>query len=193
MKQLLIGWLAAQGIALANEATDQAVFEAFNREMLNRSTSISALGNEKNTLTTDLGVQKKRADDAGVALGNEQTARRAERKGRAEMTADLAIQRGRKTVAERGAVIAALENSADFEKDARALLEGRPVIKTEAVSGKLQAALNNEQQQTQAEYQDAFRIELMATGQNPVAAHNNIMRLPKYAGLAAKLVPAKAA
>ena len=30
-----------------------------------------------------------------------------------------------------------------------------------------------------------------ATGQNPVAAHNNFMRLPKYTGLAAKFVPKK--
>ena len=52
-------------------------------------------------------------------------------------------------------------------------------------------APGSEEQQTQAEYQSAFKTELAATCQDPVAAHNNIMRLPKYSGLAAKLVPQK--
>ena len=54
MKQLLIGWLAAQGLALANDATEQSVFDAFLKEMQTRSSSISALGNEKSTLNGSL-------------------------------------------------------------------------------------------------------------------------------------------
>jgi hypothetical protein len=105
---------------------------------------------------------------------------------------DLAIQRGRKTVAEREAVIAALENSGDFVADSQALLEGKPVVKIagqDTQSGK--ALANEEAQQVQAEYQQAFNSELIATGQNPLQAHRNVMTLPKYAGLAAKLVPLK--
>jgi hypothetical protein len=198
MKQLFIGWLAAQGIALANEATDQAVFEAFNKEMLNRSTSITALGNEKTTLNTtvatltaDRDAQQKRADEAAEALANEQTARKTERKHAATSAVDLAIQRGKLTVADREAKITALENSTAFDADLKALTEGKAVIKTEAVSGRLQAALGNEEQQTQAEYQQAFKMELVAAGQDPIRAHNNVMRLPQYAGLAAKLMPKK--
>ena len=162
MKQLLIGWLAAQGKALANDATEQTVFDAFNQEMLTRTTSITALDNEKTalassitTLSTERDAHKQRADEANMALANEQTGRRAERRGRAELATDLAIQRGKKTVAERETIIASLENSADFERDAKALLDGKPVIKTaaEAISGKQQAALSNEEQQIRAEYQ----------------------------------------
>jgi len=196
MKQLLIGWLAAQGIALANESTDQAVFDAFNKEMLNRSTSITALGNDKTTLnstvttlTSERDAAKKLAADNATALGNEQTARKAERKNAATFAVDLAIQRGKLTVADREGKITALENSATFEADVKALTEGKAVIKTEAISGKQQAALGNEETVLMNEYQQAFTAELAATGQNPVQAHNNVMRLPKYSGLAAKLAP----
>ena len=196
MKQLLIGWLAAQGIALANESTDQAVFDAFNKEMLTRTTSITALGNEKttlnttvSTLTSERDAAKKLAADSATALGNEQTARKSERKNAATFAVDLAIQRGKLTVADREGKITALENSTSFDADVKALVEGRPVIKTEAVSGKQQAALGNEEAVLMNEYQQAFAAELIATGQNPVQAHNNVMRLPKYSGLAAKLAP----
>jgi len=196
MKQLLIGWLAAQGIALANESTDQAVFDAFNKEMLTRSTSITALGNDKTTLnstvttlTSERDAAKKLAADNATALGNEQTARKAERKNAATFAVDLAIQRGKLTVADREGKITALENSATFEADVKALTEGKAVIKTEAISGKQQAALGNEETVLMNEYQQAFTAELAATGQNPVQAHNNVMRLPKYSGLAAKLAP----
>ena len=197
MKQILIGWLAAQGVALANDATDQAVFDAFNKEMSTRSASITILGNEKNTLTSNLttltserDAQKKLAADNATALANEQAARKAERKNAATFAVDLAIQRGKLTVADREGKITALENSTSFDAEVKALTEGKPVVKTEAVSGKQQAALGNEAKQAQAEYQEAFKTELVATGQDPIRAHNNVMRLPKYAGLAAKLVPA---
>jgi len=200
MKQILIGWLAAQGIALANEATDQAVFEAFTKEMSTRSANISALGNEKTTLATvtvptltkERDDYKKKSEDAGVALGNEQSARKAERKSAATFAVDLAIQRGKLTVADRETKITALENSTTFEADAKALTDGKPVVKIageSTESGKQQAALGNEAKQAQAEYAQAFATELVATGQNPVQAHRNIMSMPKYSGLAAKLVP----
>jgi hypothetical protein len=197
MKQLMIGWLAAQGVSLANDATEQAVFDAFHQEMRARSSSVSALGNEKNTLTTitipaltrERDDYQRQSSDATAALANEHAARLAERQRAATFAVDLAIQRGRLLIADRAAKIAALENSATFEADARTLLDGRAVIKTEAVAGKQRAALDDEARQTHAEYQEAFSAELLATGQNPVQAHLNIMRLPKYAGLAVKLAP----
>ena len=197
MKQLMIGWLAAQGVSLANDATEQAVFDAFHQEMRARSSSVSALGNEKNTLTTitipaltrERDDYQRQSSDATAALANEHAARVAERQRAATFAVDLAIQRGRLLIADRAAKIAALENSATFEADARTLLDGRAVVKTEAVAGKQRAALDDEARQTHAEYQEAFSAELLATGQNPVQAHLNIMRLPKYAGLAVKLAP----
>ena len=124
MKQILIGWLAAQGVALANDATDQAVFDAFNKEMLTRSTSITTLGNDKttltttvNTLTTDRDAQKKRADEAITALGNEQTALKTERKARLEAVTDLVITQGRLAVAERDAKVSELTALANDKLD----------------------------------------------------------------------------
>jgi hypothetical protein len=200
MKELLIGWLAAQGVALANDATEQTVFAAFTQEMFARSATTTALGNENETLATvtvpalqrERDDYKRQAEAAAVALGNEQAARKAGNTLAATAVVDLAIQRGRKTVAEREAVIAALENSGDFVADSQALLEGKPVVKIagqDTQSGK--ALANEEAQQVQAEYQQAFNSELIATGQNPLQAHRNVMTLPKYAGLAAKLVPLK--
>ena len=112
MKQLLIGWLAAQGIALANDSTEQAAFDAFLKHMSTQSGSLTALGNEKNTLTATVtsltaarDAEKQRADNAALALANEQTAFKAERKARCEAVVDLHIGAGRLAVAEREAKV----------------------------------------------------------------------------------------
>ena len=201
MKPLIIGWLAAQGVVLANDAADQVVFEAFNKKMLETNTTLSTLGNEKTTLTTktgtleaDLATTKTKLTETATALGNEQTARKAERTRAATLAVDLAIQKGKRTIAQREAEISTLENSADFDAAVKALIEGAPVVKIagqDTQSGKQQSALSNEQTALQNDYNKAFQAELIATGQNPTKAHQNVMTLPKYAGLAAKLVPQK--
>lgn len=124
MKSLVIGWLAAQGIALANDATDQAVFDAFNREMLTRATSATALGNDKNTLTqtvnsltTDRDAQKQRADEAVTALGNAQTDSSKLRKQLIAARVDLGITQGKLAVSERENQLAVLENSKTLDAD----------------------------------------------------------------------------
>jgi hypothetical protein len=129
MKSLLIGWLAAQGIALANESTEQAVFDAFLKEMGTRTATSTALGNEKTTLTTNVqsltaarDAEKKRADDAVTALANEQTALKAERKARCEACVDLAIAQGRMDVAGRDGKVTELVSLAN-DKLAPALEE----------------------------------------------------------------------
>jgi len=115
MKQLLIGWLAAQGIALANDSTDQSVFDAFNKEWLARTTTSTALANDKtnltqtvNTLTADRDKEKTRADQAATALANEQTAFKAERQARVEACVDLTITQGKLDVAGRAAKVTEL-------------------------------------------------------------------------------------
>lgn len=197
--KLITGWLMAQGVALANteNPTETQVLEAIQKLHTSKAADVQALGNEKSTLSGKIAAlenekasEKKRADEAATALANEQTARKAEHKNAATFAVDLAIQRGKLTVADRETKITALENSATFDADVKALVEGKAVIKTEAASGKQQAALSNEAQQTAAEYQEAFKTELVKAGQDPIKAHNNIMRLPQYSGLAAKLVPA---
>lgn len=129
MKSLLIGWLAAQGVTLANEATEQSVFDAFLKEMGARTATSTALGNEKSTLATNVqsltaarDAEKKRADDAVTALGNEQTAFKAERKARCEACVDLAIAQGRMDVAGRDGKVTELVSLAN-DKLAPALEE----------------------------------------------------------------------
>jgi len=199
--KLITGWLLAQGAALANaeNPTETQILEALQRLHTTTTASVATLGNERQTLNdrltaleTERDQFREQAIDAATALTNEKSARYAERQGRAEAITDLAIQRGKATVAQRDAHITTLANSPDFELAARGLLGGATVVKTagqEVQSGKQNAGLPNEQQQLQNEYNQAFQAELIATGQNPARAHNNIMTLPRYAGLAAKLLP----
>lgn len=136
MKQLLIGWLAAQGVVLANDAADAAVLEAVQRHSTGVAGQVTTLANEKSglatqvsTLTSECDALKTKLTEGDTALANERTALAnerarftAERKGRAEATVDLAITQLRLAPTQREAQITALANSADFDKDARALL-----------------------------------------------------------------------
>jgi phage I-like protein len=124
MKQLLIGWLAAQGIALANDATDQTVLDAVQKHVSTQSGSLTALGNDKNTLTATVtsltaarDAEKNRADAAALALANEQTALKAERKARCEAVVDLHIGAGRLSVADRDAKVGELTALANDKLD----------------------------------------------------------------------------
>lgn len=124
MKQLLIGWLAAQGITLANDSTDQIVFDAVNKAWTDRTVSATALGNEKTTLTSTVtsltataAAEKQRADAATTALANATTEVTAFRKSAIEARVDLAITQGKVALAERTTEITALENSKDLTKD----------------------------------------------------------------------------
>jgi len=190
-----------QGAALANaeSPTESQVLEAIKTVLTAKAGEVSALGNENSTLAShltaleaDLTAQRSRAAEATTALANEQTARKTERQGRAAMTVDLAIQRGKLTVAKREETVAALENSAHFDRDATAMLAVPNVVKIagqDTETGKMLA--NDEGAALQREYNSAFQMELAAAGQDPVKAHRNIMSLPKYAGLAARFVPQK--
>jgi hypothetical protein len=136
MKQILIGWLAAQGVSLANDSTDQAVFDAFLKENQKHTTSLTALGNEKTTLTqtvttltSDRDAHKKRADDATVALTNEQTAFKAERKARCEAVVDLAITQGKLDVAGRESKVNELIALANDKLDAAITALGKLPVK----------------------------------------------------------------
>lgn len=199
----IAGYLLAMGAtSLANNAepNEDQVLAAVQTILDGRQQTMTALGNEKTTLnttiqtlTTERDGHKTRADQNATSLANEQTARKADRKVSASGIVDAAIKLGIVTVADRDAKITALENSADFAKDSEALLKTAPSHKTNLngldMSGRQTAALSNEAQALQNEYNAAFETELTATGQDATKAHQNIMHLPKYAGLAAKLVP----
>jgi hypothetical protein len=137
MKQLLIGWLAAQGIALANDSTDQTVFDAFNKAWLERSTSVTTLANDKttltstvNTLTSERDAQKKRADEAVTALGNAQTEVTNRTKQFIAARVDLGITQGKVALADREKEITALENSKTLDTDLEALDKRAPKFAT---------------------------------------------------------------
>jgi hypothetical protein len=200
--KLITGWLLAQGVALANTETptETQILEAMQKLQTTHAGQVTALDNEKTSLasaivalTNERDTHARLAQENAAALAQEQAARQTERSRAAAAVADLALYRGLLTVADRAGMIAALENSRAFDTDQQALL-ARPVITKTTTnhsteSGKLESGLTSAAAKTQAEYEAAFQTELIAAGQNPVQAHRNIMVLPKYAGLAARLVP----
>lgn len=140
MKHLLIGWLAAQGIALANDASDQSVFDSFRTHYEAKTSNLAALGNEKSTLTTkvsvletdktavanELATVKTTLATAQTDLATANTALANERKAKHEAIVDLAIGTGRLAVADRDAKILALANAKDaaaFDTEVKALKE----------------------------------------------------------------------
>ena len=192
--KLITGWLLARGVALANteNPTEPQILEALQQLHTAQTADVTALGNDKQTLAGQVTALANELTAANAALDAERQALAAMRQGRAEALVDLALHRGKLTVAQRDAHVTALANSPDLDAAARALLAGPAIVKTtgqEVQSGKQCAGLANEQQQLQSEYNQAFQSELIAAGQNPARAHHNIMTLPKYAALAQKLMP----
>jgi len=193
MKKLLLGWLAARGVALANDAADETVLKAFEKHVSGQTASLTSLGYEKTLLKiTALENEKStlaaRNRELATAIKREQAACQAERRSVAEALADLAIHRGIKTVAERNATIQALANTRELTKDAIALLTQKPAHTTTTngrdVSGKQHAALENEQETAVREYQTVFAAELPLCNQDATKAHASVMK--KYPTLAEK-------
>ena len=123
MKQILLGWLAAQGISLANDTSDQSVLDAIQKHVSGRVTELTALSNERSTLNTRVAVLENENSNLATALANSHTELTLAKNDRAAYVVDLAIQRGILSVAERESRITALCTGADFKKDADALLK----------------------------------------------------------------------
>jgi hypothetical protein len=128
MKSLIIGWLAAQGVSLANDSTDQITFDALTKAFNDRSTSVTTLANDKNSLTATVttltaarDAEKKRADEAATALGNATTEVSKTRKQFIEARVDLAITQGKVALSDRATEVTALENSKALDTDIEAL------------------------------------------------------------------------
>jgi hypothetical protein len=138
MKALLIGWLAAQGITLANDAAEQTVFDAVTKAWVNRGTELTTLGNEKSTLNGEVTTLKNEKttltterDRLKTDLGTAQTALANERKARAEALVDLAIAQGKVAPADRDARITKLTGAGDkFTDEATALANEAVKYKT---------------------------------------------------------------
>jgi hypothetical protein len=194
--KLIAGWLLANGATLANadSPAESEVLAAL--QMLHASTAseAAALGNENSTLTgenVDLKARLSHLQTNAAALENEKGALQAqtaaERKGRAAALVDLAIARGKLAVSERPARLQSLENSADFEREAAALLDSAARFKTagSAESGKI---LSNHGASGDAreEYCAAVERHMKETGEtDPVKAHHSVMH--NHPSLAEKL------
>lgn len=182
--KLIAGWLIGQGFALANteSPTETQVLEAIKSALTAKTGEVTALGNENSTLAgqistleTEITTERTKTTEATTALVNEQVVRKAERRGRAMLAADLAIQRGKLTVAKRDAAIAVLENSANFDTDAGAMLAAPNVIKIAGQDTESGKVLANEHDLVMAEYDREFKAQLALYNQDPVRAHTAVM------------------
>jgi hypothetical protein len=128
MKSLLIGLLVGQGIALANDASDDAVLKSANELLAKLRTDVTALGNEKATLTSrvttlesDLVAERTAHTTTKTALEATKAAIANERAIAVPAIVDQAIHQGRLSIAERDARIVKLKGAADLVADATAL------------------------------------------------------------------------
>jgi hypothetical protein len=185
--KLITGWLLANGVAVAESPNETQVVEALQKFRAAQAVEAAALGNENSTLAG----ARAELQSKGLALENENAALRTrvavERLGRAAAVADLAIARGKATVAERGARIQALENAEDFERETSVLLGSATKFKTagNAESGKV---LSNHGTGGDAreEYCAAVEKHMKETGEtDPIKAHHAVMK--KEPGLGEKL------
>jgi hypothetical protein len=176
--KLITGWLQANGVAVGEGANESQVVEALREFHRGRAGEVEALGNENSTL----GGVNEELKARGTALENENGALRgrvaAERQGRAAAVADLAIARGKVTVAERAGRIAALENAADFEGAAGALLGSATKFRTagDAESGKI-LANHGAGGDAREEYCAAVERHMKESGEtDPIKAHHAVMK-----------------
>jgi hypothetical protein len=149
MKHLLIGWLAAQGVVLANDASDQTVLDAVQKINLDRSTNVTALGNEKTTLgsrvttleneiaagKSALQTEQEAHGATKTTLANAQESLKTERKARIELLLDKAVQEGRITAAERPQWAGSLANEAEFAAKFDELAKKTVTVKTTTTIG----------------------------------------------------------
>jgi len=194
--KLIAGWLLANGATLANadSPAESEILAALQMLHASAAGEAAALGHENSTLTgenVDLKARLSHLQTNAAALENEKGALQAqtaaERKGRAAALVDLAIARGKLAVSERPTRLQSLENSADFEREAAALLDSAARFKTagSAKSGKI---LSNHGASGDAreEYCAAVERHMKETGEtDPVKAHHSVMH--NHPSLAEKL------
>jgi hypothetical protein len=194
--KLIAGWLLAHGATLAHadSPAESEVLAALQKLHASAAGEAAALGNENATLTganADLKSQISNLQSSASALENETKDLQSQishlTTQRAAAVVDLAIARGKLAVSERPARLQALENSADFDREAAALLDAAVRFKTtgSAESGKI---LSNHGATGDAreEYCASVERHMKETGEtDPVKAHHAVMQ--NNPGLAEKL------
>ena len=89
MKQILLGWLSAKGIVLANDSSDQAVVAAVQKVAAKNDEQSNALANEKDSFETKSVALENELSASKTALANEQAAHKAARKQAAELALQI--------------------------------------------------------------------------------------------------------
>src|SRR5208282_5011268 len=180
MKNTILGWLAGKGLALNNDASDQAVVTAIQKVFTDALAPVTTLENEKEAQTstiTALENEKLTLTARVTALENELPPLK---KSRAALTADLAILRGRLKVGDRETKITALENSANFDADAEALMKGAiiaKVIGSLAIEEKNALANDMDQSGVRQTYLDALSKHMTDhPDHGAVEAHAAVMK-----------------
>lgn len=140
MKQLLIGLLAARGIALANDAPETdilgktaGIITSLEGEVTTLKGERTALANEKTALTAERDAVKTALTTAEQTAAAARTALANERTAHAEALVDLAIAQGKVAVADRATRIATLTGATTPEAFAAA----RTALANEAVKHKV--------------------------------------------------------
>jgi hypothetical protein len=185
--KMIVGWLVAQGAALANSEspTESQVLGALQKLHIDRAGEVLSLGNEKSTLAGEneqLKSEISRLSSTSAALENERADWNAQlailKTGRATAVVDLAIARGKLNVAERAGKIEALGNAADFEKESSALLASATRYRT-ASSTESGKVLSNQGTETDArtEYCASVERHMKESGEtDPIKAHHAVMQ-----------------
>ncbi|HEX4119338.1 MAG TPA: phage protease [Verrucomicrobiae bacterium] len=183
--KLIAGWLMAHGAALANaeSPTETQVLEALQKLDTAKAGEVTSLGNEKTQAAGKITTLENQISEMETRISNLKT----ERTSHASAVVDLAIARGKLSIAERGARVQALSNAQEFQTAATALLgsatlyrtpdntEGRKILSNQGTDG-----------DPREEYCASVEKYMKETGENdPIKAHHAVMA--RNPGLAEKL------
>jgi len=194
--KLIAAWLLGHGVTLAHadSPAESDLLAALQKLHASAAGEAAALGNENSTLTgenADLKSQISNLQSSAAALANETQDLKTQishlKTQRAAAVVDLAIARGKLAVSERPARLQALENPADFDREAAAILDAPARFKTtgSAESGKI-LANHGATGDAREEYCASVERHMKETGEtDPVKAHHAVMH--NNPGLAEKL------
>jgi hypothetical protein len=184
IKSTLVGWLAAKGIALSNDCSDNEVLKGVEKAFQDHATA--ALTNSKESGDEKItALENEKTELAGkvTALENEKT-KLGEKivsftKARAEQGADLAILKGKRTIAQRAEVITALSNDATYEAEFKKIMDSATVVRLNRWDQKDEKALANDtnSENTTDTYCQAVAKHMKDTGEtDPIKAHKAVLK-----------------
>jgi hypothetical protein len=183
--KLIAGWLIAHGAALADaeRPTETQVLEALQALDTAKAGEVASLGNEKTQAAGKITALENQIAEMETRIGN----LKAERSSHASAVVDLAIARGKMSIAERASRLAALSKAEDFAKAASALLGAATIYRTPASTESRKIIANQgSESDPREEYCASVEKYMKETGESdPIKAHHAVMQ--RNPGLAEKL------